>query len=49
MKPTKNFKMSSTTKTLLASIADKDVYNLFKANMVQAQLASEIKPAKEKK
>lgn len=49
MKPTKNFKMASTTKTMLAAIVDTNARNAFKANMIQAQLASEIKPAKEKK
>ena len=49
MKPTSNFKMSSTTKYLLSTITDPEARNAFKANMIQAQLASEIKPVKEKK
>jgi len=49
MKPTSNFKMNSTTKYLLSTIADPEARNNFKNNMIQAQLASEIKPVKEKK
>lgn len=50
MKPSSNFKMNSTTKYLLSTITDASARNIFKANMIQAQLQSEIKPpAKEKK
>ena len=43
MKPTSNFRMTSQTKTFLASITDKVERNNFKAAMIQAQLASEQK------
>jgi len=49
LKPTKNFKMNSTTKYLLSTITDSDARNVFKANMIQAQLASEQKPEKKTK
>ena len=51
MKATQNFKMSATTKYLLSTITDKTARVIFRQNMVQSQLASEIKPvsAKEEK
>ena len=49
LKPTQNFVMSKQTKRILATILDADSRNAFKANMIQAQLQSEIKPAKEQK
>ena len=49
MKPTKNFKINKQTKRLLSTILDKNERDVFKANMIQAQLQSEIKPAKYKK
>jgi len=42
MKPSKTFKMRSTTKTLMGSIADPVQRNQFKNMMIQAQLASEV-------
>lgn len=48
-KPTKNFRLNSTTKYLLSSIQDADARNIFKANMIQAQLESEKKPEKKSK
>ena len=48
MKPTANFKMAKQTKRLLATIVDKTTRDLYKANMIQAQLQSEVKPVKEK-
>jgi hypothetical protein len=49
MKPTQNFRLSSTTKYLLSTITDAAARNAFKANMIQAQLASEQRPSKDKK
>lgn len=49
MKPTKTFNLSKQTKRLMASILNKNDRDAFKANMIQAQLYSEIKPAKDKK
>jgi hypothetical protein len=50
MKPTANFRMTATTKYLLSTITDDAARNAFKANMIQAQLQSEVKPpAKDKK
>ena len=49
MKPTKTFKMAKQTKRLMATITDKNARDAFKANMIQSQLQSEIKPVKEKR
>jgi hypothetical protein len=49
MKPTSNFKMNSVTKYLLSTITDPEARAAFKSNMIQAQLMSEIKPAKDNK
>lgn len=49
MKPTHNFKLTKRTKTILATIINDADRNAFKANMIQAQLASEQRPVKEKK
>lgn len=49
MKPTKNFKMTSKTKTFLASISNKEERNSFKRAMIDAQLCSEIVPQKQDK
>ena len=50
MKPTKTFKLTKRTKTIMALIgfADQSQRNAFKNMMVQAQLASEVRPAKDK-
>ena len=49
MKPTSNFRMNSVTKYLLSTITNAEARNAFKANMIQAQLASEQRPSKDKK
>jgi hypothetical protein len=50
MKPTKNFKMRSQTKTMLALMCKtKNERDHYKAMMIQAQLASEVKNNSEKK
>ena len=48
LKPTKNFRMKSATKYLLSTMVDVESRNAFKANMIQAQLASEQKPVSSK-
>ena len=50
MKPTKTFRLTKRTKTIMALIGfkDQDQRNAFKNMMVQAQLASEVRPAKDK-
>ena len=50
MKPTKTFKLTKRTKTIMALIGfvDQSQRNAFKNMMVQAQLASEVRPAKDK-
>lgn len=49
MKPNNNFKLPRRFKYLLASIVDDYQRNAFRANLIQAQLQSLIKPVKEKK
>lgn len=49
MKPTKNFKMRSQTKTMLALMCKtKDERDHFKGMMIQAQLASEVRSSDKK-
>lgn len=50
MKPTKTFRLTKRTKTIMALIGfkDQDQRHAFKNMMVQAQLASEVRPAKDK-
>lgn len=48
MKPNDNFRLTKQSKRLMASIVDKNSRDEFKSNMIQAQLQSEVKPAKEK-
>ena len=50
MNPTKTFKLTKRTKTIMALIGFKDqsLRDSFKNMMVQAQLASEVRPAKDK-
>lgn len=49
MKATQNFRMKSTTKYLLSTITDDGARAVFRQNMIQAQLQSEVKPPKEDK
>jgi len=51
MKPTKTFRLTKRTKTILALIGfkDQEQRNAFKNMMIQAQLASEVRPAKDPK
>jgi hypothetical protein len=42
MKPNKTFKMRSTTKTMLATIADPQLRSAWKRAMIEAQLCSEV-------
>lgn len=49
MKPTQNFKMHSSYKVLIASIPGKTARDTFRANMIQAQLQSEVKVESNKK
>lgn len=49
IKPTKNFKMDSTTKSFLASISNKSERESFKRAMIDAQLESEVVPQKQDK
>ena len=49
MKLTANFRLNSTTKYILSSITDKESRDIFRQNMVQAQLQSEVKPVREEK
>ena len=50
MKPSKTFKLSKRTKTLMALMpfSSGDQRHAFKNMMIQAQLASETRPAREK-
>ena len=50
MNPTKTFKLTKRTKTIRALIGFKDANQsaAFKQMMIQAQLASEVRPAREK-
>jgi hypothetical protein len=50
MKPSKTFKLTKRTKTIRALIGfkDADQSSAFKRIMIQAQLASETRPAREK-
>lgn len=50
MKPSKTFKLSKRTKTMqaLLNFTDKDQRDAFRRMMIQAQLASEVRPAREK-
>jgi hypothetical protein len=49
LKPTARFKMPKGLRPLIGSISNKAMRDVFKANMIQAVLQSEIKPVKEKK
>ena len=49
MKSTQNFKMTKTNKRLISTIVDANARNVFRQNMIQAQLQSEVKPEPEKK
>jgi hypothetical protein len=49
MKPSSTYKMSSTTKTILATIADPVKRSEWKRSMIQAELAAAIRPTKEKR
>lgn len=49
LKPNGHFKMSATTKYLLSTITDDQERATFRQVMIQAQLASELKPVKEEK
>ena len=51
MTPTKTFLLNKQTKRLMATILDKNARDAFRSVMIQAQLASEVKPtvSKEKK
>lgn len=40
--------MNSSTKTLIASITNKSDRDVFRQNMIQAQLQSEVKPETKK-
>jgi hypothetical protein len=42
MKPSKTFKMRSTTKTMLATIVDAQLRSAWKRAMIEAQLCSEV-------
>ena len=42
IKPTKTFKLSSTTKRRMATIVDPVERHAYKNSMIQAQLASEV-------
>ena len=50
MKPGKTFKLASSYKTMIALMPfkDKDQRDAFKRMMIQAQLASEVRPVREK-
>jgi hypothetical protein len=48
-KPTKTFRLASTTKYILSTITDPEARSVFRRAMIQAQLQSEMKPAKEDK
>lgn len=51
MKPSKTFKLSKNTKRMLAlmNFTDGGQRDAFKHMMIEAQLASDVKPAREKK
>jgi hypothetical protein len=49
LKPTKTYKMSSTTKRMLASIIDPHERGIQKRLMIQAELHAAIAPRREKK
>lgn len=49
LKPTKTYKMSSTTKRMLASIIDPQERGIQKRLMIQAELAAALAPRREKK
>lgn len=50
MKPTKNFRMSGQTKTMLALMCKtKEQRSHYKAMMIQAQLASEVRTSDRKR
>jgi hypothetical protein len=40
--PTKNFRLSKTTKRMMCSIVNPEQRNAYKRAMIQAQLASEV-------
>jgi hypothetical protein len=48
MKTNEKFNLTKTTKRIMASIVSKDLRDGFRQAMIQAQLASEQKPVKEK-
>ena len=50
MKPSKTFKLSKRNKTMRAlfDFKDQDQRDSFKRMMIQAQLAGEVRPAREK-
>jgi hypothetical protein len=49
LKPTKNYKMSSTTKRMLANIIDPHERGVQKRLMIQAELYGAVAPKREKK
>lgn len=48
-KPNGHFKLSSTTKYVLSTITDPVMRSVYRRNMIQAQLQSEMRPVKEDK
>jgi hypothetical protein len=47
LKPTKTFRLSSKTKTIMASITDKTARDSFKSAMIDAELSASIVPKRE--
>lgn len=45
MKSTSTFKLKKSTKTILSRIVDPVLRNQFKRMMIDAQLASQVKPS----
>lgn len=48
VKPTKSFRLSSTTKHLMATIVDNHARGEFKRMMIQAELAAAERPVNKK-
>lgn len=49
MKSGSNYKMSSSTKTLLSSIRDPELRNGWKRMMIDAELCAAVQPKREKR
>jgi hypothetical protein len=48
LKPSSNYKMSKSTKTMLANILDPHKRGEHKRSMIQAELAAAVQPKREK-